>query len=79
MSKQNASFEQALEELENIVVEMERGDISLEQSLQKFERGISLVRASQQQLANAEQKVSVLLSTNTEDKLESFSPEPDVE
>ena len=43
---ENLSFEQALEELSTIVGEMEQGDLSLEQSLKQFERGIALANAS---------------------------------
>ena len=38
---ENLSFEQALEELSTIVSDMEQGDLSLEQSLKQFERGIA--------------------------------------
>jgi len=55
-------FERALKELEELVGRMERGDLSLEESLKSFERGIELTRACQQALKEAEQKVEILIS-----------------
>lgn len=62
-------FENALAELENLVTAMEEGDLSLEESLQAFEKGIKLTRECQTALKQAEQKVQVLLDEdgNTED------------
>ena len=57
-SKQD--FEIALAELEEIAKRMERGDQTLEQSLQDFERGIQLSRVCQDKLKSAEQRVRML-------------------
>jgi exodeoxyribonuclease VII small subunit len=54
-------FEQALAELEALVERMESGDMSLDASLAAFERGINLTRQCQKALADAEQRVRVLL------------------
>ena len=54
-------FEQALAELEAIVERLERGDLTLEESMAQFERGIALTRACQTALSKAEQKVEILL------------------
>jgi exodeoxyribonuclease VII small subunit len=75
MAEQKISFESAMKELEEIVVEMEKGEIPLELSLKKFERGIQLARQSQQQLKAAEQKIQVLMQSNGEDTLTSFDSE----
>ncbi|BDY03948.1 MULTISPECIES: exodeoxyribonuclease VII small subunit [Ferrimonas] len=56
----NLSFEQALSELEQIVGNLEQGNLPLEQALKQFERGIHLVRASQSKLTQAEQSVQML-------------------
>jgi exodeoxyribonuclease VII small subunit len=72
MTDQKTSFEAAMQELEEIVVEMEKGDIPLEQSLKKFERGIQLARQSQQQLKAAEQKVQILMQSNGDETLADF-------
>ena len=54
-------FEKSLAELEQIVARMEGGELSLDESLQQFERGVALARACQQALQAAEQKVGMLL------------------
>jgi exodeoxyribonuclease VII small subunit len=55
------NFEASLAELEALVQQMEQGDLTLENSLAAFERGISLTRGCQAALAQAEQKVNVLM------------------
>lgn len=64
-----------MEELEQLVEQMERGDISLEESLKSFERGIRLTRTCQQALKDAEQKVQILLEKNGQQTLEPFTDE----
>lgn len=54
-------FETALKELETLVARLEEGDMSLEESLRAFERGIALTRSCQQALQAAEQKVETLV------------------
>jgi exodeoxyribonuclease VII small subunit len=66
-------FEAALKELENLVEEMEHGEITLEQSLKNFERGIELTRTCQKALQDAEQKVQILTQQGGEETLEDFS------
>jgi len=65
-------FEQALEELNQLVNKMENGDISLEDALKHFERGIQLTRQCQQALQEAEQKVSILSEKNNTSTLEPY-------
>ena len=55
------NFEASLTELEALVQQMEQGDLTLEDSLAAFERGISLTRGCQAALATAEQKVNILM------------------
>ena len=57
-------FETALDELEALVEQMEAGDLSLEDSLQAFERGVKLTRHCQGALKNAELKVKILTEDN---------------
>ncbi len=54
-------FEQSLQELEQLVARLERGDLPLAESLALFEQGVALTRACHGQLAEAQQKVSMLL------------------
>lgn len=70
--KTTSVFEDSMEELEKLVEQMEQGDISLEESLKAFERGIKLTRACQQSLQEAEQKVQILLEKNGQQNLEPF-------
>jgi exodeoxyribonuclease VII small subunit len=71
-SEANIDFEASLKELEALVEKMEQGDLSLEQSLKDFERGVALTRACQQALHEAEQKVQILASKNEEAGLDDF-------
>ncbi len=66
------SFESALEELEALVEQLEQGDLSLEDSLKSFERGVELTRTCQQALKDAEQKIQILSSPDVAAELESF-------
>ena len=70
-------FEHSLEELEAIVEKMERGELSLEQSLEAFEKGVKLTRNCQATLRKAEQRVHELLKENGELKEVPFSDGPD--
>lgn len=54
-------FEKALGDLEAIVEQLEQGDLPLDESLQAFERGVTLTRQCQVALRQAEQKVEILL------------------
>jgi exodeoxyribonuclease VII small subunit len=57
----NLGFEANLRQLEQLVQQMEQGELTLEQSLSTFEQGVALTRACQQALDKAEQKVNLLL------------------
>ncbi len=74
--KKNATlFEDSLEELEQLVQQMEQGDLSLEESLKSFERGVKLTSTCQKALQDAEQKVQILLEQNGKQSLEPFNDE----
>lgn len=68
-NKNPIDFEATLAELETLIQRMEQGELSLESSLQEFERGVALTRLCQQALSQAQQRVSVL----TEDGETEFS------
>ena len=74
MPKKNKkiNFENTFTELEELVNQMEKGDLSLEDSLECFERGMSLTKDCQQALSEAEQKVKILLKKNKKNSLEIF-------
>lgn len=56
-------FEESLNELEQIVKQLEQGELSLEDSLKQFEKGIGLARRAQEILNQANQKIEVLTAT----------------
>jgi len=61
------TFEKTFKELNDLVEKMEHGDLSLEQSLDCFEKGVKLSKTCQQLLENAEQKIETLLKNNNEE------------
>tara|TARA_B100000674_G_scaffold452240_1_gene423605 strand:+ start:217 stop:456 length:240 start_codon:yes stop_codon:yes gene_type:complete len=60
--KQDFNFESALKNLEQLVSSMENGELSLEDSLKAFEKGIKLTRECQTALKEAEQKIQILIN-----------------
>jgi exodeoxyribonuclease VII small subunit len=62
--EQPKSFEASLEALEEIVQQLEGGDLPLEKSLELFEQGIKLSRQCQERLSQAERRIEVLLRDN---------------
>ena len=62
--EQPKTFEASLEALEQIVNELERGDLPLDRSLELFEKGIGLSRQCQERLSQAERRIEVLLRDN---------------
>lgn len=69
------TFEQATERLEAIVNEMENGKVTLDRSLELFEEGVSLVKQCNTMLDNAEQKVSMLVKTDSGYEITDFNGE----
>ncbi|RLA32218.1 MAG: exodeoxyribonuclease VII small subunit [Gammaproteobacteria bacterium] len=70
-------FEKALAELEQLVQDLEQGELPLEASLKAFERGIELTRLCQRELAQAEQKVRVLTGAGDDESLAPLDPPTD--
>ena len=58
------SFEESLEKLEEITEELESGNLSLEESLKRFDEGVKLADYCNQKLQEAQQKVNLLLKKN---------------
>jgi len=63
-AEQAKSFEASLEALEQIVHELEHGDLPLEKSLELFEQGIKLSLQCQERLSQAERRIEILLRDN---------------
>ena len=62
---EDINFEAAMAELEALVAQMEEGDLTLDNSLKAFERGVMLTRQCQQALSQAELRVQKLTDANT--------------
>jgi exodeoxyribonuclease VII small subunit len=62
-------LETSLTEINSLIEQMEQGDLSLEQSLAQFERGITLIKHAQRILQTAEQKVQLLMKNSQDEKL----------
>jgi len=73
----SGSFEKSLEELEKLVETMESGDLPLEDALKQFERGVTLARACQKALKDAELKVEQLIEQNGQPTLAPLDVEKD--
>lgn len=66
------NFEEAIEKLEKITQDLEEGNLSLEESLKKFEEGMRLVNFCEQKLEEVEKRVKLLMKENGKLKLESW-------
>lgn len=69
-----AAFESSVAELESLVESLETGEISLEQALAKFERGVTLARQCQTMLKSAELRVDQLVGEAASERVDAFDP-----
>jgi exodeoxyribonuclease VII small subunit len=65
-------LESSIAEINTLIEQMEQGEISLEQSLDRFERGIRLIKHCQKVLQEAEQKVQILINNNDKEDLRPY-------
>jgi len=65
MKEQKISFEEALAQLEKAVQSLEKGDLSLDETIARFEDGVKMVRICRQKLDEAEKKIEILLPEQT--------------
>jgi len=70
---ENFSFEESLCELEQIVQNLEKGELSLEDSMTLFERGLNLSQVSQDKLKDAEQRIQILMKNSGQTELQDFT------
>lgn len=70
--KEDINFEDAMKALEQIANELENGELSLEQSVDKFEEGIKISKKCNEILEKAEKKISILIKNGDEIKEENF-------
>jgi len=76
-TKKTVNLEKSLTDLENLVEELESGDLPLETAMKKFEEGIKLTRGCQTALKDAEQRVEILLKSAGGETLEDFEIDDD--
>ncbi len=76
--RKKLDYEAAVAELESLVEQLERGDITLEESLKLYERGVLLTRDCQEALQAADQKVQMLVKQAGNPTLMDFDSDPDV-
>ena len=73
--KKEDNFEQNMKKLEEIVSELEKGDLCLEDSVIKFEEGMNIAKKCNNLLEDAEKRITIILNKNGEIKEENFSAE----
>ena len=73
MSKEN--FEESMKKLETIVIELENGNLNLDESVKKFEEGMKIAKQCNTILESAEKKITILLEKEGELKEENFDAE----
>lgn len=66
-AKKTPNLEKSMGELEQIVEQLEGGELTLEKSLAQFEKGVKLSRECQKALSEAEQKVQILMGDDLQD------------
>lgn len=71
----NSSFEKNMSNLENLVTELEKGDLNLDESIAKFEEGIKISKECNKILEEAEKKITILLEKDGDVKEENFISE----
>ena len=71
--KEDISFEDAMKELEKIAEELEKGNLSLDESVSKFEDGMKLSKKCSDLLDTAEKKITMLINDNGNIKEENFN------
>ena len=67
-----SNFEKNMSDLENIVTELEKGDLNLDESISKFEEGIKISKQCNKILEDAEKKITILLEKNGDLEENSF-------
>ncbi|MDE5831031.1 MAG: exodeoxyribonuclease VII small subunit [Clostridia bacterium] len=68
-------FEEAIKKLEEIAKDLERGDLSLDDSVSKFEEGMKLSKTCTKILNDAEKRINILIDNDGKIEEENFTPE----
>lgn len=75
MKDDKLNFEEAMTELERIVGKLEKGELTLDESIECFKKGIELSRFCNKRLDEAERKISLLIENDNGDVIETDMPE----
>jgi len=75
MGKKEIPFEEAMQQLEIVAEELEKGNLNLDESVNKFEEGMKLSKQCSELLENAEKRITVLLKDGDTIKEENFIQE----
>ncbi len=78
-AKKKFQLEKSLQELEDLVAELDSGDLPLETAMKKFEEGIKLTRGCQSALKEAEQKVEILMQSAGAESLADFEDDASID
>ena len=70
MAKKKESYEELMEKLDNIIKEMEKGEVSLEKSMKNYEEGIKISNKMNMMLKEAEGKIKILTENGEKDYIE---------
>ncbi len=70
---EETNFEKTMEELEKITMELEKGDLNLDDSVKKFEKGMELSKNANKILEEAEKRITILIENNGEIQEENFN------
>lgn len=71
-NKKTENFEESIKKLEEIVTELEKGELNLDESVEKFEEGMKISKECNNILQNAEKRISILLENDGEVTEEDF-------
>ena len=74
---EEVNFEEAMKKLEALAQELEKGDLDLDQSVQKFEEGMALAKKCNDILEKAEKRITILIQEEEGLKEENFVPQED--
>ena len=74
---EEVNFEEAMKKLEALAQELEKGDLDLDQSVQKFEEGMALAKKCNDILEKAEKRITILMQEEEGLKEENFVPQED--
>ncbi len=70
MAKEEVKFEEKLSELEKMVSELERGDVDLDEAIDKYTKAMKLAKECSEKLKNAEENVNKILTENGEENFD---------